>query len=74
MKSILLAGFKAWPKMFANIGEVIGLMFSNFWPSIMWAGTIALGVIAPAWPPFAGLCVLVFIDMRTGRKAARKRL
>jgi len=60
-------------KMFIEIGDVLHSMFSGLWPGIIWALTFVAGLIAPAWPPFAAVCVLVVIDMRTGRQAARHR-
>lgn len=60
-------------KLFLEIGDVLNSMFSGLWPGIIWAFTFVIGFVAPAWPPFVGLVVLVGIDMRTGIKAARKR-
>jgi len=60
-------------KMFLEIGDVLHSMFSGLWPGIIWALTFVAGLIAPAWLPFAAVCVLVVIDMRTGRQAARHR-
>ena len=57
-------------KMFLEIGDVLHSMFSGLWPGILWLLTFVSGLIAPAWPPFAAVCVLVVIDMRTGRQAA----
>jgi phage-related holin len=60
-------------KMFFEIGDVLNSMFSGLWPGILWLLTFVSGLFAPAWPPFAAVCVLVVIDMRTGRQAARHR-
>lgn len=60
-------------KMFLEIGDVLHSMFSGLWPGVLWLLTFVSGLIAPAWPPFAAVCVLVVIDMRTGRQAARHR-
>jgi len=60
-------------KLYLNVGDVLHSMFSGIWPGILWAATFLLSFIAPAWPPFAAVCVLVAIDMRTGRQAARHR-
>jgi phage-related holin len=63
----------SFAKMFLEIGEVLNSMFSGVWPGVLWLLTFVLGLIAPAWPPFAAVCILVVIDMRTGRQAARHR-
>jgi phage-related holin len=63
----------SFAKMFLEIGDVLHSMFSGLWPGILWSLTFVAGLIAPAWPPFAAVCVLVVIDMRTGRQAARHR-
>lgn len=60
-------------KMFLEIGDVLNSMFSGLWPGLLWLLAFVSGLIAPAWPPFAAVCVLVVIDMRTGRQAARHR-
>lgn len=69
MKSMRIS----FAKMFLEIRDVLNSMFSGLWPGIAWALTFVSGLIAPAWPPFAAVCVLVVIDMRTGRQAARHR-
>jgi len=69
MKSMRIS----FAKMFLEIGDVLHSMFSGLWPGILWLLTFVSGLVAPAWPPFAAVCVLVVIDMRTGRQAARHR-
>ena len=73
LKFGLLEIWAASSKMFLNIGDVLQSMFSGLWPGVLWFFTLMLGLIAPAWPPFLGVCILAVIDMRTGRKAALHR-